>query len=1210
MRRREIHLSSWSVDPERGPVRNPPRPLSLRHENFEDEFDFTTVFYDAFWSSAGDAVILIGPPLLNLETDLDLAVLAWPSLVPCELTLRHVFLGCQVIAKPPAGTTGLILRTRASESFIAPQANLCQLFRDRRTAVTLSRNNELAWIRDWAVFNKTYHKCDALLLYDNGSDAYDLGQLYDCIEPVADGMRVVVLSWPFKYGVPDWRLPVSYGLVDSLYCQTGMLEHARHRFLAHSRSVLNTDIDELVLTEGGSSIFELVEGSPTGLLVFGGVWVENHPVPRQGRARQPPRHRDFAWVRTGDRVGCENKWAVVPTRVPQAAQWHVHRILGMPPSDCPRVVEMRHFRAINTDWTVDCNRSLKRRTASEASDARSLRLDLALQEALARVFPEDSSRAPIGKGSRPARSAYTWRVRGGRLAAQRRWQEAVEAVERASSLMPEHPGFRLFLARLQAHEKNDRAARALRAEAEALRLRDPWYHLQCGRWLHDGGNLAAAQRCFARAIELDPELPVAYHELARCGDRGRAAKADAILRTCARRVPADALTRALLAKELEKKGRLHDACAQIAVAIALEPDNPHYHCLHAGIMRRIGRLDAAEQAARRGIASDDLSARMQAFGRQSVVEAWRDYRWRAPDAPELHAELAEILVAKGDLGQAEAAARRALACARIEPQRHHRLSEILAMRGRHEDAAAALKAAIALARRDMRRPTPRDWPLMHRNRTLEARALRLSRILSAAGRKDEAMGVLREALVAVPDSSAIKDNFATVLADSGAGEAAATLLLSAILDSPQDPRLRHRLSKVLEATDRPQAIAAAKAAAELEPDNPAFQDHLVGLLLAAERTDEAAVALAQALSLNPRHAALHFELSRLLHRRASLEEALAAARRAVELEPRRARWHDHLAELLVAGGRLDEAEAVLRRALARNMESAGLHFRLSRLLQGPQRLEEALTSARRAVALEPRKPHLHEHLVALLIGAEEDADAALGHALELHPADAALHFHHSRLLQRRQRRGDAVTAARRAVELEPHRARWRDHLAALLIAAGRSDEAEAELRQALERNVLSGGLCLRLSRLLQGARRFGEALTVARRAVMLEPQKAYLREHLVALLLEAGKDAEAERALRQALELHPGDATLRLHQSRLLQRRRPPEEALAAARRAVELEPHRARGRDRPAALLAEAGRLEASETAGVRSTSTSAPPGSSPSIRRRPGRRSEIRTA
>jgi tetratricopeptide (TPR) repeat protein len=439
---------------------------------------------------------------LNLETELDLAIIAYPSMAPCNLVLRHVFLGCQIIAKPPAGTTGLLMRTGTSESFIAPQPNLCALFREHRTAVTLSRNNELTWIRDWVIFNQKYHGCDGILIYDNNSDAYGINDIYEYLEPIAEDMQIIILSWPFKYGVADWRLPLSCGIADSLYCQTGMLEHARRRFLAHSSSVLNTDIDELVITEGGSSIFELVENSTTGLLVLSGVWVENHPI-RRRRASSRPRHRDFTCVSTGDQVGCETKWAVVPARVPNAAQWHVHRILGMSPSESRQLAELRHFKAINTDWTVDRSRSRDRRTSTEAIDPRCLRLDVDLQEALAKVFPEESRGDPASEAPQPARSAYGWRLRGGRLASERRWPAAIEALQAASFLMPEHPGFHLFLAGLQERQKNDRAARALRAKAEALRLRDPRYHVQCGRWLQDGGDLAAARRCFAKAIAID-----------------------------------------------------------------------------------------------------------------------------------------------------------------------------------------------------------------------------------------------------------------------------------------------------------------------------------------------------------------------------------------------------------------------------------------------------------------------------------------------------------------------------------------------------------------------------------------------------------------------------------------------------------------------------------------------------------------------------------
>ena len=402
----------------------------------------------------------------------------------------------------------------------------------------------------------------------------------------------------------------------------------------------------------------------------------------------------------------------MPARVPHAGQWHIHRVLGMSSSECRQDVGLRHFKAINTDWTVDRNRSRERRTAATV-DLRSLRVDPELQDALSKVFPE-------AEGSPPPRFTNIHAV-GDRLAAEHKGSGAGPT---SSAPMSDRRSWRRILAWLLERGRRYGTARASRARADAARMRDPWHHVQRGRWLHDEGDPVAAHGAFARAIELDPKFAVAYHDMARnefhCRYRGRPAKAAEILQTCARLVPDDGLTRALLAKEFERKGRLYDALGEIQVALALEPDNPHYHCLHARILRRLGRLDAAEQAARRGLAFDDLPARMQAFGRQSLVTIWREYQWRAPTAPELRAELAEILAAKGDWEAAEAAARSALACARTDPERHHRLSEILAIRGRHDEAAATLEAAIALAEQDMRRPTPRDWPLTQRNRHVEA----------------------------------------------------------------------------------------------------------------------------------------------------------------------------------------------------------------------------------------------------------------------------------------------------------------------------------------------------------------------------------------------------------------------------------------------------------------------------------------------------------
>jgi tetratricopeptide (TPR) repeat protein len=1158
MRHRDVSLSSWSVDLNRGPIRNPPRPLSLRHEDYEDNFDFTTIFYDCFWNYTGQSIILIGPPLASLDRELDFTIVACPSLVECEVIVRHVFLGSHFIVKPPVGTTGLIIRSRSSEIFIAPQPNLSHLYLEHRTVVTLSRNNELIWIRDWIQFNRDYHGCSGVLIYDNNSNAYCVDEICDYLQPLGETMQIVILAWPFKYGVADWRLPLSYGFGDSLYCQTGMLEHARHRFLMQAKSVLNTDIDELVLTEGGASIFELVENSTTGLLLLDGTWVENYPPRSDGSLRKPVRHRDFACVSTADQVGCETKWAVVPARVPPAAQWHVHRIFGMSSSESRQVAALRHFKAINTDWTVDRNRSQELRTSTEPIGPQRLRVDVALQEALARVFAEDSDPIPTADESPHVRSAYGWRVRAGRLALERRWQEAIEAGQAALGLMPEHPGFRLFLARLQEQENNEGMARSLRAEAEALRVRDPWYHLQCGRWVRDEGDLLAAQRCFANAIEIDPKFTSAYHELARNQSQwryyGQPSKPEEILATCAQCMPDDAVTRALWAKGLERKGRLHDALIQVEVAIELDPENPHYHCLHARVLRKIGCLDAAEQAARRGMVLDDLSARMQVFGQQSL-QGWLDNQWCLPTAPDLRAELTEILVAQSEWRGAEEAAREALFLARTDPDRYFRLSEILAMKGCDEQAAEELGTAIWLARQDMRRPTPRDWPMIRRNNNWDSRANRLSRVLGASGHTHEAIAVLREVLVTVPDSSSIKNNLAALLIDNGDIQAATALLDSAILARPKDAMLRHGLSKALKATNPRRAIESAKAAVELEPDNPSFRECLIALLFAAERVDEAALALDVALPLNPHHGPLYFHLSRLLQRRQCPEEALTAARRAVALNPQKPYLHEHLVKLLIEAGEDDEAEAALHQAFEHHPDDAGLRFRQSRLLQRQQRLEKALAAARRAIALDPQKPYWHEHLVKLLIetGKDDETEAALDEAFEYHPDDAGLHFQLSRLLQRQQRLEEALVAARRAIALDAQKPYWHEHLVKLLMEAGEDDRADAALHQAFAHHPDDAGLRFRQSRLLQRQQRPKEALVAARRAIALDPQRPYWHEHLVRLLMEAGEDDEAEAALREAFEHHPDDAGLRFRQSGLLRRRQQsaPMTGKSKARRAA-----------------------------------------------------------
>jgi hypothetical protein len=75
----------------------------------------------------------------------------------------------------------------------------------------------------------------------------------------------VVVDWPFLYDIQDHSYPE---FTD--FCQYGVLEHARHRFLAEARAVVNADIDEFPITKRGELLFDIALRSGTGYLKYGG----------------------------------------------------------------------------------------------------------------------------------------------------------------------------------------------------------------------------------------------------------------------------------------------------------------------------------------------------------------------------------------------------------------------------------------------------------------------------------------------------------------------------------------------------------------------------------------------------------------------------------------------------------------------------------------------------------------------------------------------------------------------------------------------------------------------------------------------------------------------------------------------------------------------------------------------------------------------------
>ncbi len=312
-------------------TREPPRPDHLRQVGYLEAFDQRTIAYDAFVHEA--TTFLIGPPLLNLTVD-----------GPGQVAVTQFGLpgpGYDKTARISLPATRQAVLDVSGHRLSGPTGTSdWTVFANRRVLVTMSRDNDLDWIRDWAAFHVGNHGADAVLLYDNGS-AYGAEAVAQTLAGVP-GLEVgVVVDWPFPYG-PQGGPSKAW---DSDFAQVGSLEHARRKYLGAAAGVMNGDVDELVVSP--RPVFEYA--AEHGAVVYGGVWISNVREPSTG-----PVYRDYPFREAGAEA-CPGKWCINPRQLPDEAWLGVHWPFGAHVTR-PEEIVYRHFRAVGTSWKYDRNR--------------------------------------------------------------------------------------------------------------------------------------------------------------------------------------------------------------------------------------------------------------------------------------------------------------------------------------------------------------------------------------------------------------------------------------------------------------------------------------------------------------------------------------------------------------------------------------------------------------------------------------------------------------------------------------------------------------------------------------------------------------------------------------------------------------------------------------------------------------------------------------
>ena len=343
--------NSYAALPFDNPVRRLPRvPDRKRPAAFNTAFDDRTLFYDCFWHADGTRILLVGPPWVNMEAGHRLAsYVAMPS--GTKLTPKfHRSLSTMIteLGGAAAGTDAVEVLFAGAKLSLVVQPNSCRDLAGRKLLFSINKNNDLAWIREWAAFHARMHGTDGVVLVDNASTLYEPGEILATLQAVPGIAYAAVASWPYSFGPIDPA--VKANPYWSRFLQIGSMSMVLRRYGELCYGLLDCDIDELASTRSGRSIYDLAHDSRGGLVAFRGTWIEAVP------SGHGP-HRDYSQRLSDPKkaLSRQRKWALDPSRpwvrrLSVHPYWHWIEGRAWFSKSMPEDARYWHFKGINTNW--------------------------------------------------------------------------------------------------------------------------------------------------------------------------------------------------------------------------------------------------------------------------------------------------------------------------------------------------------------------------------------------------------------------------------------------------------------------------------------------------------------------------------------------------------------------------------------------------------------------------------------------------------------------------------------------------------------------------------------------------------------------------------------------------------------------------------------------------------------------------------------------
>lgn len=607
-------------------------------------------------------------------------------------------------------------------------------------------------------------------------------------------------------------------------------------------------------------------------------------------------------------------------------------------------------------------------------------------------------------------------------------------------------------------------------------------------------------------------------------DAGDYPRAQLEAKNAAQVEPRNARARYLLALIAEKNEKPRDMLGHLLVAVDVDPAMWEAR-VKLGTLYLFGQ--AYEEAAAQAKAALEL----------------------APDAADPHLLQAQVLLQQGD--------------------REGALREVGEALAREPDNAVALafeanvhapvdpEKALALLDAGFARVPPADAKLMHevklmileqQNRPAEVEQelktlaeampevgsyrIRLARLYTAQGRKDEAEKILRGMAATETDAKDTGGRLAliTFLGRQRSPQAVEEALKGFIENEPDNQRLQIALGKFYDEQGRREdSVATLEKAIAMDPrseqglagrnrlatqrlrdgdvkganeylqgilaDAPDDKDALLmraGLLFADGQYQDAVAALRGVLRREPDNQNALLLLARVHERNGDMALARDAYRRLLDVNPNHPDAAREYLNAAAGSGALAEAEKVLRQLAEANSQNVELSALLTEALVMRGDLGTAETEARRLVSGEDPTGIGAYQLGQVLEGQRRfaDATAAYAQALGKSPDDALMLQGLVRSLAAQGKQAEAIAELRRRVQTDPKAVNVRLALGAALGREGKTKEAASVLEALLADQPRMVGAWVAMAELYPATS--DEHLAALRRGLQALPGNAQL----------------------------------------------------------------------------------------------------------------------